>query len=178
MAPIATRIRSPGDAALIILFGLPASGKNHVGMILEKRFGFVFHDGDDDLPEDMRRTIEKKEVATQAMRDAHIENIIKSINELRREGSNRRVAVAAALFKEDNRAKLKAKFPSMKLMWVRAADATLHSRLKSRQNHLACSNYAAKIFEHFEIPKSVDAEILNSLDNNDDHVINQLHKHV
>jgi shikimate kinase len=34
---------------LLVLFGLPGTGKTYVGKILEKDFGFFLHDGDTDL---------------------------------------------------------------------------------------------------------------------------------
>jgi gluconokinase len=47
---------------LLILFGLPGSGKNFVGRILQEDFGFLFHDADDDLPDEMREAIQSQQI--------------------------------------------------------------------------------------------------------------------
>ena len=136
---------------LIFLFGLPAAGKNYVGRILADDYCFHFHDADDDLPPDMLRAIQNKQIATEAMRDAHLQNIIAQIRQL--QGTYSDIAVAAALFKERHRREMVAAFPDALLIWVRAESELLTTRLRSRQNHLADEAYARKIFAEFEPPQ-------------------------
>jgi len=136
---------------LIILFGLPAAGKNYVGRILADDYDFYFHDSDDDLPPDMLQTIQNKQIATEAMRDAHLQNIMGRIRQLQQ--THRDIAIAAALFKERHRRAIAATFPGALLIWVQAAPEQLTARLCARQNHLADEVYARKIFAEFEPPQ-------------------------
>lgn len=137
---------------LLILFGLPGAGKNYVGRILAEDFGFHFHDGDDDLPLDMRAAIQNKQAATQAMRDSHTDNIITRIADLQRGHAN--VALAAAFFKERNRLQLLAHYPDARFVLIKTTRDLLLERLARRQNHLADTEYALKIFAFFEPPQA------------------------
>lgn len=145
---------------MIILFGLPAAGKNYVGRILADDYGFYFHDADDDLPPDMLHAIRNKQIATEAMRDAHLQNIIVRIRQL--QVTYKDVAVAGALFKERHRRALTAAFPDALLIWVRAEPELMIARLRVRQNHLADEVYARKIFAQFEPPQPGSLAIDNN----------------
>eukprot|EP00470_Lotharella_oceanica_P014278 CAMPEP_0170192638 /NCGR_PEP_ID=MMETSP0040_2-20121228/54789_1 /TAXON_ID=641309 /ORGANISM="Lotharella oceanica, Strain CCMP622" /LENGTH=188 /DNA_ID=CAMNT_0010441061 /DNA_START=72 /DNA_END=638 /DNA_ORIENTATION=- len=160
------------DRRVMVLFGLPACGKNHVGLFLARHYGFAFHDGDDDLPEPMRQAILRKEVATPEMRDAHIANIVSRIHSLRKDHD--RIAVAAALFKQQHRARIRKAFPDIQMVWVKATASLLHERLASRQNHLADVAYAEKIFTHFESPGNEEEHDVLENDRCDAHIRKQL----
>lgn len=137
---------------LLILFGLPGAGKNYVGRILAEDFGYHFHDGDDDLPTEMRTAIAQGQAATQAMRDAHTENIITHIAGLSADGAD--IAIAAAFFKERNRLQLLAQYPDARFVLVETTRDLLLERLARRTNHLADLAYAQKIFALFEPPQA------------------------
>ena len=47
--------------SLIILFGLPGTGKTYVGKVFEKYFDYYFYDGDNDLTPEMREAIQIKD---------------------------------------------------------------------------------------------------------------------
>lgn len=136
---------------LIILFGLPASGKNYVGRILAEDFGFCFHDADDNLPKDMREAIVNHQIATDDMRDRHLNAIADSIRVL--QAKHEHVAIAGAFFKARNRQWLTAQFPDLIWVLVETTPELQHNRLVRRQNHLADAAYAAKIFSQFEPPQ-------------------------
>jgi len=50
---VETMPKSHQSPALYVAFGLPGAGKTFAAYVFE-RFGFTVHDGDDDLPADMR----------------------------------------------------------------------------------------------------------------------------
>ena len=53
---------------LIYLFGMPGSGKSHVGRLLEMHYGYKYVDADAWLPKKMIETLEKGETFTNDMR--------------------------------------------------------------------------------------------------------------
>lgn len=135
---------------LLILFGLPGVGKNYVGRILAEDYGFYFRDADDDLPDDMRETIIRHEIATDDMRDRHLANIMARIRLL--QPDNPRLVVGGAFFKERNRLSLLVEFPQAQFVLLETKPDLLRTRLEMRQNHLADWSYAEKIFTVFERP--------------------------
>jgi len=68
--------------SLIILFGLPGTGKTYVGKIFEKYFDYHFYDGDNDLTEEMKEAIKVQRVFTDKMRDAYFKILISKIQDL------------------------------------------------------------------------------------------------
>lgn len=135
---------------LLILFGLPGSGKNYVGRILAEDFGFHFHDADDDLPTDMREAIIHHQIATDDMRDRHLFAIAETIRRLQVGHEN--LAVAGAFFKARNRRWLTEQFPDLIWVLVETTPEIQHQRLSRRHNHLADAAYAAQIAAQFEPP--------------------------
>ncbi len=135
---------------LIILFGLPGSGKNYVGRVLAEDFGFYFHDADDLLPDDMRTAIVNHQIATDDMRDRHLSAIAAAIRGLQVE--HERLAIAGAFFKARNRHWLTEQFPDLIWVLVETTPELQHLRLFQRHNHLADAAYAAQIRSQFEQP--------------------------
>jgi len=68
--------------SVIILFGLPGTGKTYVGKVFEKYFGYYFYDGDYDLTPEMKQAIKTKTVFTDQMRDVYFEKLISRIQDL------------------------------------------------------------------------------------------------
>jgi gluconokinase len=156
---------------LIILYGLSGSGKNFVGEILAKQFGYHFWDADSILPVEMRECIKKKLSFTQAMRDNFTSLIIQHVTELQKQHAN--LVITQAFYKEKNRQQLLTAFPTAKLTQIEAEPAIIAARLGNNDRSIAV-DYAEKIkvnFENTQLPHEV---IINNSDKNA--VITQLKK--
>jgi len=145
---------------LLILFGLPGTGKNFTGRVLRDDFGFAFHDGDDDLPPEMLAAIQRKEIVTDAMRDAHTANIIKTTARLKT--ANPRMVAAAAFFKRRNRQQVLDALPDAHFIRVDADLSVRNARLSKRRNHSGTLAYAQKIEAEFEPEGVVHHVIVNN----------------
>ena len=103
--------------SLIILFGLPGTGKTYVGKIFEKYFDFYFYDGDNDLTEEMKEAIKVQKVFTNQMRDVFFEKLIKSILNLK--FKHKKLAVAQTFIKDKYRVDLINKIPETKFILIK-----------------------------------------------------------
>jgi gluconate kinase len=86
------------------------------------------------------------------MRDAHLQNILKRIEDLKQQSEQ--IAVCGAFFKEHHRRLLSERFPDAVWLWVDTLPQLQRQRLLHRQNHLANLDYAEKIFSEFEPPQN------------------------
>ncbi|MBZ0294616.1 MAG: AAA family ATPase [Anaerolineae bacterium] len=144
---------------LIILFGQPGAGKNFAGRIFAEDFGFTFYDADDDLPPEMRAAIQHKQIATDAMRAAHLVNIIARVAQLQALTSD--IVVSGGFFKEKQRRAFVEAYPDARFVLVETALEIRRQRLRHRQHHLADLDYAEKIFAQFEPPQLTHAVLEN-----------------
>ncbi len=94
--------------SLIVVFGLPGSGKTFVGRVFEKYFGYYSYDGDNDLTEEMKVAIKTKTVFTDQMRDVFFEKLIGNIQELK--FKHKKLIIAQTFIKEKYRVDLLKKF--------------------------------------------------------------------
>jgi gluconokinase len=153
---------------LVFLFGHPGAGKNYVGEILSKHFGYYFWDADLALTAEMKACIANQEVFTQNMRDGFTQIIIENTNRL---CLNPNVVVAQAFFKEKNRRQIAMAFPEAKFILIEANPQTILTRLQLRGNAVD-SAYAEKIRAQFEMPRLLYQSLSNNTDEND--IIQQL----
>src|SRR3954469_3212155 len=66
---------------LYVTFGLPGAGKTYAARLFEQ-FGFMIHDGDDDLPDAMRDAISTQQPVNDDMRDEFFSRIIAHVHQL------------------------------------------------------------------------------------------------
>jgi len=147
--------------SLIILFGLPGTGKTYVGKILEKYFGFYFYDGDNDLTEEMKQAIKVQRVFTDQMRDVFFEKLIKKIQNLGSKIQN--LVVAQTFIKEKYRVDLLKKIPTAKFILIETKKETREKRLQERVNYPLNLEYARIMVNNFEKPKINHLVIVNDV---------------
>ena len=159
----------PQQPKLIYLYGLPAAGKNHVGELLEREFGFCFFDADEWLLPDMLASLERKEGFTPEQRDRYYRAVIERTRELFGGGGSGGgpIAVAQATFKEQHRRWVAAAFPGAELWWVVADEPRRAERLRRGGNRVDAALGAA-MRKEFEAPPpawpspTCHCQILNS----------------
>ncbi len=153
----------------LILFGLSGSGKNYVGEILAKEFGYHFWDGDSVLTGEMRDCIKNKQPFTQTMRDTFTAVIINHINRLTKEYVD--VVIAQGFYKERNRCQIQHAVPAAQLVHIHANLELIQNRLR-KHHETDYLDYAKKISLNFEAPQLPHHVINNETD--EQSVIEQL----
>jgi len=147
---------------LIVLFGLPGSGKTFTGKILKKNFGFYLHEGDKDLPYAMQRMLKKNGTITEKMRDSFFESIFNSLKKVTTEYKN--IVVAQTFIKEKYRQELKEKFPHAQFVLVHTPDEIREKRLQSRTEYPLDLAYSRQMVADFDQPLLSHTQIDNSQD--------------
>ena len=157
--------------SLIILFGLPATGKTYVGKIFEKYFDYYFYDGDNDLTEEMKEAIKVQKVFTNRMRDVFFEKLIKSILNLKFKYN--KLAVAQTFIKEKYRVELINKIPKTKFILIETKKSIREKRLTQRTDYPLEMKYARKMNVNFDRPV-VDHQIIINNQDGDESIKKQI----
>ncbi|MFA6017111.1 MAG: AAA family ATPase [Patescibacteria group bacterium] len=148
--------------SLVILFGLPGTGKTYVGRIFEKYFDYYFYDGDNDLTEEMRASIKTKTVFTDQMRDVYFKILISKIQNLKSKHQN--LVIAQTFIKEKYRVNLLNKIPDAKFVLVETKKSIREKRLVARTDYPLDLEYARKMKTNFDEPKVSHSIITNNID--------------
>ncbi|PIP63503.1 hypothetical protein COW97_02090 [Candidatus Roizmanbacteria bacterium CG22_combo_CG10-13_8_21_14_all_34_12] len=148
--------------SLIILFGLPGTGKTYVGKIFEKYFDYHFYDGDNDLTEEMKEAIKVQRVFTDKMRDAYFKILISKIQDLKSKHKN--LVVAQTFIKEKYRLNLIEKISDAKFVLVEAKKEIREKRLQERVDYPLDLEYARKMELNFDKPIVNHQIIINNND--------------
>lgn len=150
---------------LIILFGLPGTGKSYVGKIFEKYFDYYFYDGDEDLTPKMKAAIKTKTVFTDQMRNIYFKILISKIKILSKKHQN--LVVSQTFIKEKYRVNLLEKIPEAKFVLVETDKFTREKRLNERTNYPLDLEYARKMELNFEKPGVKHSTIVNNMSGNE-----------
>lgn len=143
---------------LFVTFGLPGAGKTYAARLFE-HFGFTVHDGDDDLPDDMRHAINTQLPVTDDMRDAFFNRIIAHVHQLLPD--HPKLVVAQTFIKEKYRRRFLEHFPEAQFVLVVAEDPIRELRLERRTNQPLEPEYTRKMIAMFETPHIPYRIILN-----------------
>src|SRR3989339_337852 len=119
--------------SLIVLFGLPGTGKSYVGKIFKKYFNYCFYDGDEGLTPEMKEAIKTKTVFTDQMRDIYFKILISKIQSLSKK--HNKLAVAQTFIKEKYRINLLEKIPEAKFILVETKKEIREKRLLDRTDY-------------------------------------------
>ncbi len=145
--------------SLIILFGLPGSGKSYAGKIFEKYFDYYFFDGDEDLTPEMKAAIKTKTVFTDQMRNIYFKILITKIQRLSKK--HKKLVIAQTFIKEKYRINLLEKIPKTKFILVETKKEIREKRLLNRTDYPLDLNYARIMEMNFEKPEVKHKIIIN-----------------
>lgn len=135
---------------LIVFFGLSGVGKSYTAQQFAKWNGYIFHEGDTDLPQFMKDKITKGENFTQEDVDIFTDCMISSIKGLKKQHNWRPIVMSQALYREKNRNQLLAAFPDTVFVKVDAPMETILDRVNNRNT----DGKSQVTKEYFEIMKS------------------------
>ncbi len=146
---------------IYVTFGLPGAGKTYAARLFEN-FSFFCHDGDDDLPADMRQAIATQQPVNDEMRDRFFAAIIQHVHQLT--PLHPRIVVAQTFIKEKYRLLFLNHFPQAQFVLVQADDTIRERRLVHRTSQPLDPAYTRRMIALFE-PPHIPYQIIN---NNDD----------
>lgn len=157
---------------LIILFGLPGTGKSYLGKIFKKYFGYYFYDGDEDLTPEMEAAIKTKTVFTDQMRNIYFKILITKIQRLSKK--HKKLVIAQTFIKEKYRFNLLEKIPEAKFVLVETDKLIREKRLNERADYPLDLEYARKMEFNFDEPIINHQKIINN--DGDENIIKQIKK--
>ena len=152
--------------ALFVAFGLPGAGKTYAARVFEE-FGFKMHDGDDDLPDDMRAAIAASQPIHDSMRDVFFGQIIASAEGLWPEYPQ--LVIAQTFIKEKYRQRFLEHFPAALFVLVEADLAVRERRLAHRTHQALDPDYVRKMDRIFEPPR-IPHQIISNNEDGDAHL--------
>jgi len=144
------------NSSLLIIFGKPGAGKSYVAEILRETFGYTIHDGDDDIPDDMKKALFNKAEITDDMRNRFLANMIASIRTLSRQHDT--LAVHQTFLKEYMRKSVLETFPHAKFILVETDDVIREKRYMERKSFNLGLPYLRRmthLFDPVQIPHTV-----------------------
>lgn len=159
--------------SLIILFGLPGTGKTYVGKIFEKYFNYFFYDGDNDLTPEMKEAIKTKTVFTDEMRDRFFKVLISKIHNLKSKIKN--LVVAQTFIKDKYRVDLLKKIPGVKFILIETKKEIREKRLMDRADYPLDLEYARIMERNFEKP-NIDHQIIFNNKKDEENIKAQINK--
>ncbi len=137
---------------LLVAFGLPGAGKTYAARVIADQLGLYFHDGDDDLTDDMRTAITASQPISDALRDEFFARILGSIRRLRAEHPD--LIVAQTFIKEKYRRLVLERYPEARFILVEADSAVREWRLAHRATGSRLDpEYARRMVALFEPPQ-------------------------
>ncbi|VVA43945.1 conserved hypothetical protein [Candidatus Roizmanbacteria bacterium] len=148
--------------SLVILFGLPGTGKTYVGKILEKYFDYYFYEGDRDLTKEMKEAIKVQKVFTNRMRDVFFKKLIGNIQELTKK--HKKLVIAQTFIKEKYRLDLLKKIPETKFILIETKKEIREKRLVKRKDYPLDLEYARKMEINFDKPIIDHTVVINDVD--------------
>lgn len=153
----------------IILFGKPAVGKNFVGSIFEKEFGFYFYDMDNYISKELQNKIKNKQIATEKERDSFYLELIDKIKNLKSQYKN--LIISQAFLKNKHRIMYKGEFPDSIWIHLTCYEKNRLKRLSLRQ-HIISLDYDKKLQKMWQEPKIEHIVFYNN--NGEQDIVNQI----
>ena len=162
---------------LYVLFGEMGVGKNYVGERLAEHLKCDFFDGDEVLPESMRKKVESFKPLFLEDIDNYVDNfLIKAINDRAYRGQNLVVAQALYLRQHRDRIERKLSHHDVVMVYLPVPSRITHMRrLFSRKNGLRWAIFGAFNSFFFEKPTGHDVRVI--VNKNGAHLVSQF-KHV
>ena len=159
----------PRAPRALYLIGLAGVGKNHVGDLLGRLFGYHVYHADGDLPADMQEAVAKNELWTQEQVDgfhAIIRGRTLALLEI-----HPRVVVTQATYFQHYRDLMAEAVPDIELLWIVADHEVNVRRVRERKDYVSVEYFEATR-HYFEKPPAGTRMIWNN--GSDEEIVQQL----
>ncbi len=156
---------------LLIVFGLPGSGKTYVSGVIAKSLGYHLYEGDDDMPKDMDETIKKRLVVTEDMRNRFFKNMLQSVRQLVK--IHEKMIVSQTFIKERHRKKILDQFPKAHFILVKTRDDIREKRLENRKEYPLERKQARVMCENFDKPE-IPYDAINNDEDGEENIREQM----
>jgi gluconokinase len=148
--------------SLLIIFGKPGAGKSYVADILHDSFGYTIHNGDEDLPADMKLALQNKLPITDNMRKHFLDNIIASARILSKQ--HLKLVIDQTFLREFMRKQFLDNFPDAQCILIESGDALREKRYMKRGYFNLGLLYLRHMTKLFEAPRIPHTVIYNNVD--------------
>jgi dephospho-CoA kinase len=135
---------------IIILFGLPGSGKNHVSKLFAKFFNYHIFDADKDVVQTTKKIIKLRKLVSEHARKNIYHSI--SLKALSLEKKYANIVIPRTFTHERTRKTFRYQVPTAKFIYITAPKKLRYSRIQRRDHHIDLE-YAKKFDSIFEKPK-------------------------
>lgn len=158
---------------LIVLFGLPGSGKSYLAKILKEKHDFIIFDGDDCLPQDMKQALFQRQLISEEMRQRFNQAMLTKLAQLYKK--TKKLVFMQTLLKDDFRQTIFVKYPSANFLLVTSDENIRELRYQKRQSFNLGLDYLRKICQIFE-SISVPHSKIDNTNEGEKGIIQQLNK--
>ncbi|MES1240695.1 MAG: shikimate kinase [Acidobacteriota bacterium] len=154
----------PQAPRILYLIGLAGVGKNHVGDLIGRRFGYHVYHADADLPAEMHEAVANNVLWTEEQVDGFYTRIRQSVRELA--AIHPRIVVTQATYFQRHRDLMREAFPDVELLWIVADHEVNVLRIRERKNYVTVE-YFEETRHFFETPPEGTKVIVNDGDDSD-----------
>lgn len=153
----------------LYLIGLAGVGKNHVGDLIGRLFGYRVYHADSDLPADMQEAVAKNELWTQEQVDGFHAIIRRRTRELLE--AHPRVVVTQATYFQRYRDLMAEEVPEIEFLWIVADHEVNVGRIRDRKDYVSVEYFEATL-HYFEKPPAGTKTLWNN--GSDEEIVRQL----
>ncbi len=159
------------DTQLLVVFGLPGSGKSYISKIIKDNYGFAVYDGDDVIPFAMKKALLNKKPIPDKLRNTFNKAMLSKLKLLTEKYS--KLVFMQTLLKDEIRQKIHNLFPYGKFIFVMTNNDLREERYTKRIRFNLGLKYLRQTSKIFEEP-SISYIVINNDINGQSNIIKQL----
>lgn len=151
-----------------VLFGKTGVGKTYIGEFIAEQYDLPHIDGDKFITKEMQYCLEEDEQMTVEMIDAYVNNLIRIIEDFKRQNIGTDLIFTQALYLNKHREQILAEISDSVMVHITVPEPLRFTRITNRYNLFKSKvhvDYAIEMDKHFQPPTHRTIEICNSAKN-------------